>query len=340
MPDSPQTAMAREIGETPAAAERLLASGGAISNIADRIRRFAPRCVVFCGRGSSGHAGVYLRYLWETRLGVLTASAAPSTFTVYGTRPDMDGVLWVVISQSGASPDLVTATEAARTQGALTLAIVNDASSPLAAASELVLPIDAGPEKSVAATKTVALSMMAGALLAAQLADDNALSTALRRLPARLSAALGYRWPDWGDALIPAPAAFVAGRGYALGPAREIALKLTETLCLPGLGFSTAELRHGPRAAVTAATPVLILRQSDETAPATEELIADLRATEVDLFVVGGVVGTLPWGNDDHPACDPIAMLLPAYAAIEAAARQQGLDPDKPPHLSKVTRTL
>jgi glucosamine--fructose-6-phosphate aminotransferase (isomerizing) len=296
--------------------------------------------VVFCGRGSSGHASVYLRYLWETRLGVLTASAAPSIFSVYGARPQMDGVLWVVISQSGASPDLVTATQTARAQGALTLAIVNDAASPVAEASELVLPICAGPEKAVAATKTVVLSMMAGALVVARLGGDDALAEALRRLPERLDAALECRWSAWGDALLCAPAAFVAGRGYALGPAREIALKLTETLCLPGLGFSTAELRHGPRAAISAATPVLILRQADETAAATDELAADLNAAGTNLFVAGGPAGTLPWLADDHPACDAIAALLPAYCAIEAAARRRGLNPDNPPHLSKVTRTL
>ena len=186
MPDHRQSAMALEIAQTPAAAEHLVGRADLMSSLADHIDRVKPRCVVFCGRGSSGHACVYLRALWETRMGVLTASAAPSTFTVYGVRPDMTGVLWVVISQSGASPDLVTATEVARAQGALTLAIVNNAASPVAEASELVLPIEAGPEKAVAATKTVALSMIAGALLVARLSRDDALSDALGRLPERL----------------------------------------------------------------------------------------------------------------------------------------------------------
>jgi glucosamine--fructose-6-phosphate aminotransferase (isomerizing) len=111
-------------------------------------------------------------------------------------------------------------------------------------------------------------------------------------------------------------------------------------LRLPALGFSAAELRHGPRAAVTPSTPVLILRQGDETAGSADDLARDLREAGERVFVAGGPDGNLPWLPDDHPACDPIAMLLPAYRAIEAAARSRGLDPDNPPHLSKVTRTL
>src|ERR1041385_8784107 len=227
-----QTAMVAEIAEIPAAAERLLSRSSVIADIAQRIAGFAPRLVVLCGRGSSGHVGVYFRYLFETRLGILASAAAPSVFTAYGAQPQMAGALFIVISQSGRSPDLVTATEVARRQGALTLAIVNDANSPAAAASELVLPIEAGPERAVAATKTVALSMAAGAQLTAALAHDQDLQNALRRLPERFGAALRCDWYQWKDALGTASAAFTAGRGYAFGPIREIALKLTETLRL------------------------------------------------------------------------------------------------------------
>jgi glucosamine--fructose-6-phosphate aminotransferase (isomerizing) len=192
----------------------------------------------------------------------------------------------------------------------------------------------------VAATKTVALSMMAGARLVAALARDENLSEALQRLPSRFRAALACDWHDWQEALIHAPAAFTAGRGYSFGPAREIALKLTETLRVPALGFSSAELRHGPRAAVNPSTPVLIFRQNDDTAESTEALARNLSEAGEAVFCAGGPHGNLPWIGDDDPICDPIAMLLPAYRAIEAAARARGLDPDNPPHLTKVTRTL
>lgn len=334
------TAMAREIAEIPAAAARLLGSSEEIGAIIDRIRAFRPRAVVVCGRGSSGNVGVYLRYLIETQMQLLVSSAAPSIVTAYRRIPDMRGALFVLISQSGRSPDLVSTTEVARSAGALTLAIVNDDRSPAAEAADLVLPIGAGPEHAIAATKTVALSMIAGAQVVAGITQDSGLRDGLQRLPDRLQLALGCDWSAWGNSLVSAPAAFVAARGYGLGSSREIALKVAETLRLPALGYSAAELRHGPRAAITPETPVLVLRQNDESAPGVDLLVHDLREADETVFLAGGPEGSLPWIGDDHPACDPIAMLLPAYKAIEAAARQRGLDPDRPEHLSKVTHTL
>ena len=338
----PQTgsAMARETAEIPAAAERLLARTDVFAAIAERIEQAKPRIVVFCGRGSSGHVGVYLRYLFEARLGLLASAAAPSVVTAYQRPPDMRDALFVVVSQSGRSPDLVTATQVARKSGALTLAIVNDENSPAAAASELVLPIGAGTEHSVAATKTVVLSMIAGAQLVAALARDDDLNDGLQHLPLRLSGALACDWSAWADSAADAPAAFVVGRGYGLGCVREIALKVAEILRVPALGYSAAELRHGPRASITPATPVLVLRQNDQAAAAVDDLVRDLDDAGEKVFTAGGAAGTLPWIGDGHPVCDPVLMLIPAYRAIEAAARRRGFDPDNPPHLSKVTRTL
>src|SRR5262245_29663263 len=218
------SAMAREIAEVPAAAERLLARNDLFKAIAERIERARPRIVVFCGRGSSGHVGVYLRYLFEARLGLLASAAAPSVVTAYQRPPELRDALFVVVSQSGRSPDLITATQVARKFGALTLAIVNDENSPAAAASELVLPIGAGSEQSVAATKTVALSMIAGAKLVAALARDEDLSGGLRNLPKRMAVAFDCDWSPWAVRTAGAAAAFVVGRGYGLGCVREIAL--------------------------------------------------------------------------------------------------------------------
>jgi glucosamine--fructose-6-phosphate aminotransferase (isomerizing) len=334
------SAMARETAEIPAATERLLARADLFAAIAGRIEQAKPRIVVFCGRGSSGHAGVYLRYLFEARLGLLASAAAPSVVTAYRRLPDMRGALFVVISQSGRSPDLVTATEVARKSGALTLAIVNDEHSPAAIASELVLPIGAGAEHAVAATKTVVLSMIAGARLVAALGRDDDLDDGLRDLTRRLSSALACDWSAWADSAAGAAVSFVVGRGYGLGCVREIALKVSEILRVPALGYSAAELRHGPRASVTAATPMLVLRQNDEAATAIDDLVRDLQGSGERLFVAGGAAQTLPWIGDGHPVFDPVVMLVPAYLAIEAAARKRGFDPDNPPHLSKVTRTL
>jgi len=334
------SAMASETAEIPAAAKRLLARSDVFAAIAKRVERAKPRIIIFCGRGSSGHVGVYLRYLFETRLGMLASAAAPSVVTAYQRPPEMRDALFVVVSQSGRSPDLVNATQVARKFGALTLAVVNDVESPVAVASELVLPIGAGTERAIAATKTVALSMIAGAQLVAALARDERLNEELQLLPARLTLALACDWSAWADTAARAAAAFVVGRGYGLGCVREIALKVAEILRVPALGYSAAELRHGPRASITPATPVLVLRQNDEAAAAVDELIRDLDDTGERVFTAGGVTGTLPWIGDGHPICDPVLMLIPAYRAIEAAACRRGFDPDNPPYLSKVTRTL
>ena len=334
------SAMKRETAEIPAAAERLVARSEVFAPIVERIEQAKPRIIVFCGRGSSGHIGVYLRYLFEARLGLLGSAAAPSVVTAYQRPPDMRGALFVVVSQSGRSPDLVDATQMARKFGALTLAIVNDENSPAAAASELVLPIGAGAEHAVAATKTVALSMIAGAQLVATLARDDDLNDSLRHLPLRLSGALACDWSAWADCAANAPAAFVVGRGYGLGCVREIALKVAEILRVPALGYSAAELRHGPRASISPTTPVLVLRQNDQAAATVDDLVRDLDDAGERVFTAGGAAGRLPWIGDGHPVCDPVLMLIPAYRAIEAAARRRGFDPDNPPYLSKVTCTL
>jgi glucosamine--fructose-6-phosphate aminotransferase (isomerizing) len=334
------SAMAHETAEIPAAAERLLSRPDAFAAIVERIEQVKPRIVVFCGRGSSGHVGVYLRYLFEVRLGLLASAAAPSVVTAYQRPLELRDALFVVISQSGRSPDLVNATQVARKFGALTLAIVNDENSPAAASAELVLPIGAGTECAIAATKTVALSMIAGARLVAALGRDDDLNEGLRHLPIRLSAALACDWSAWADSAAGATATFVVGRGYGLGCVREIALKVAEILRVPALGYSAAELRHGPRASISPTTPVLVLRQNDQAAIAVDELVRDLNDAGERVFTAGGAACTLPWIGDGHPVCDPVLMLIPAYRAIEAAARRRGFDPDNPPYLSKVTRTL
>jgi glutamine---fructose-6-phosphate transaminase (isomerizing) len=115
---------------------------------------------------------------------------------------------------------------------------------------------------------------------------------------------------------------------------------VAEILRVPALGYSAAELMHGPRASITPATPVLVLRQNDQAAAAVDDLVRDLADAGDTVFAAGGAGGTLPWIGDGHPICDPLVMLVPAYRAIEAADRRRGFDPDNPPHLSKVTRTL
>lgn len=332
--------MAREIREIPAATERVLADHDLVAAVASRVRHANPRVVVISGRGSSGNAGTLLRYLFEARAGLLVSTSAPSVLTTYGQSIDMRHALFIVISQSGRSPDLVAGVRSARKNGALTIAIVNDVTSPAALACELTLPIGVGLERSVAATKSVVLSMVIGAQLVASLTSDHVLSEKINQLPQRFADALTCDWSVWSGSLAAAPAAFVIGRGFGLGPAREIALKVVETMRLPTLSYSAAEVRHGPLACAGAETPLLVLRQNDGSSAMIDALIADLRSRKLNVFTVGGPGGTLPWIGNHDPICDAITMLLPAYAVIEQAARDRGFDPDNPPNLTKITETL
>jgi glucosamine--fructose-6-phosphate aminotransferase (isomerizing) len=334
------SAMANEIGESADTVAKIVRNRAATRDVAQRIRiGLAPVCVV-CGRGSSGHAGVFLRYLVETRLRLPVSASAPSVITAFRTPLMLRDALFIVISQSGRSPDLVAATRSARAAGARTVAIVNATSSPVADEAEFVVAIEAGQEHSVAATKTVVGSMAAGAGLVAELAEDRALRSAIDSLPERLRRAFALDWSTIGDDLTEASAVFVAARGLGLGSAREIALKLSEILRLPSIGLSAAELQHGPRAALSSRTPVLLMRLGDETAAAVDALAKELREQHIALHLCGGPHGSLPWLAEDDPATDPITMLIPAYRMIEQTARACGFDPDRPPRLNKITETF
>lgn len=340
MPGSASSAMAQEIGESADVVSQLVDNRAAIAEVARHLDVASAPLAVLCGRGSSGHAGVFLRYLVETRLHLPVSASAPSVITAFRKPLSLHNALFIVISQSGRSPDLVAATESARASGARTVAIVNVVSSPVAKAAEFVIPIGAGPEHSVAATKTVIGSMAAGAELIAALAEDKPLSSALERLPERLQRAQALDWREVSEDLARASAVFVASRGLGLGSAREVALKLAEVLRLPAFGFSAAELRHGPRAALSSKTPVIMMRLMDETAGTVDALATELRQGGISVHLCGGPQSTLPWLGDDDPATDAITMLVPAYRMIENIARAWNFDPDRPPQLTKVTETF
>ncbi len=334
------SAMANEIRESVAVVDRLVGNFSRLGDITAHISiSSVPFCIV-CGRGSSGNVGVFLRYLIETQLGIPVSFSAPSVITAFRSPLKLRDALFVVISQSGRSPDLVEATRSARAAGARTIAIVNAPSSPVSDVAEFVIPIDAGVEHSVAATKTVIGCMAAGAALIAELAGNVPLRAAVERLPGRLARALALDWSLAAGDLAGASAVYVAGRGLALGSAREIALKLSETLRLPSIGVSVAELQHGPRAALSSRTPIIVLRLRDETAAMIDAISAELRAQNMKVHLAGGPLGSLPWLSEDDPATDAITMLVPAYQMIEQTALSMGFDPDRPPRLSKVTETL
>ena len=198
----------------------------------------------------------------------------------------------------------------------------------------------AGLERSVAATKSVVLSMVTSVQLVASLTSDDELNEKIKRLPQRFSDALACDWSLWSSSLAAARAAFVVGRGFGLGPAREIGLKVAETMRLPTLSYSAAEVMHGPLACASAEIPFLVLRQNGGSSAMVDALIAELRVRKLNVFSAGDPTGVLPWIGNDDPICDAITMLLRAYATIEQAARARGFDPDNPPNLSKITETM
>ncbi|MDQ8756924.1 SIS domain-containing protein [Sphingosinicella sp. LHD-64] len=338
MIDPAKTRMWTEACEAHVAvATQLAANRDAVAALADRLRDDPPRAVMTCARGSSDHAATFAKYLIETRLGIPTASAAPSVASVYGAPSAAEGMLCIAISQSGRSPDLIATVEAAKRGGALAVALVNDPGSPLAAAADHVLPLHAAPETSVAATKSFIASLAAVASLAAAWAGDESLDEALSATPNLLARAWDCDWAPLTDRLAGARGLYVIGRGLGLGVAQEAALKLKETCGLHAEAFSAAELRHGPMALVGPDLPLLVFRQSDETEESVDELICDVAARGAEVFVTG--TDALPSVRHD-PVLEPMLQIQSFYRAAVTLSVRRGFDPDHPPHLAKVTETV
>lgn len=338
MIDPTQTRMfveAREAGTAVAA--QLAANRDAIAAIADTLRRDPRRAVMTCARGSSDHAATFAKYLIETRLGLPTASAAPSVASVYGAASSAEGMLCLAISQSGRSPDLIASVEAAKRGGALAVALVNDTESPLAATADFVLPLHAAPETSIAATKSFIASLAALTALVAAWDESDDLARALAGTPALLARAWEADWSPLIARLTRARGLYVIGRGLGLGIAQEAALKLKETCGLHAEAFSAAELRHGPMALVGPDLPLLVFRQSDETEESVDALVRDVAARGADVFVTG--TDALP-SVAHHPVLEPMLQIQSFYRAAVTLSAARGFDPDHPPHLAKVTETV
>lgn len=323
-------------------AVRRQAASEALGEAVERIRALRPRAVVTLARGSSDHAATYAKYLIETRLGLLVSSASPSVSSVYRGAAADAATLCLAISQSGGSPDLVATATALQAKGATVLALVNAPDSPLAAAADVELPLLAGPERSVAATKSYIASLATVARLVATLTDDAELADGVAALPVLLEAAWRSDWTPLVDALRDARGLYVIGRGYGLGIAQEAALKFKETCGLHAEAFSAAEVRHGPMALVGPDLPLLVFRQGDETGEGVDALVAEAVVRGATVLVADGAVPgavALPCPSA-HPAIEPILQVQAFYRAVEALARSRGFDPDRPPHLHKVTETL
>ncbi|HZZ94323.1 MAG TPA: SIS domain-containing protein [Usitatibacter sp.] len=341
--DPSGTLMHREAAQAGAVVRtQLERNRDAVKRLGAELRAMAPRAVVTCARGSSDHAATYGKYLIETRLGVLTASAAPSVTSVYKAPQDLRECLFVAISQSGGSPDILAAVEGARRDGARVLALVNEEDSPVARAAHHCLPLCAGPEESVAATKSHIASLAALAHMVASWADDAPLLEALPLAPGLLERAWALPWERAVDRLRDANHLFVIARGLGLGIAQEAALKCKEACGLHAESFSAAEVRHGPQALLSGDFPALVLSQDDAAREGIEACARELAARGVPLLVAGVQI---PGAQElptlaAHPALQPLLLVQSFYRLANALAVARGHDPDRPPHLRKVTRTL
>lgn len=339
-----QSHMAREVAEIPEAARRFLdLASGTTRRAAEAMRAVDPDVLVSVARGSSDHAATYLKYAVELQAGVPVASVGPSVASIYRRPLRLQGAACLGISQSGQSPDIVEMMRAAAEGGALTVAITNHADSPMARASAHCLALQAGAERSVAATKTFVTSVLAGLALIAEWQEDGCLRAAVARLPEVFAQALTMDWSPLAARLARAQSLYVLGRGPAFAIANEAALKFKETCGLHAESFSAAEVLHGPSAIVQAQFPVLALGVEDAALPRVAETAERLAAQGADVFLTGAEAAgatRLPSLPDLHPLCAPLVLAVSFYAFIEGLARRRGFDPDVPPHLRKVTETV
>ena len=351
MVDNPEARgqlMAAEIAEQPEALARLLTADriASVAEIVDTIRERAPRFVLLAARGTSDHAAQYAKYLVEVSLGLPAGLASPSTMTAYGARPDLSDVLLLTVSQSGGSSDLVETVRTARAGGATTLAVTNDLNSEVAHQAELNLDILAGPERSVAATKSYSAQLLALWLIVELLRGGDAsaaagIPQAARELVERRDevAILASRY-RFTDRLV------TTGRGYSYPTAREAALKLMETAYVAAHSFSGADLLHGPLAMIDHDHPVLAIVPDGLGAEAMKPVLERLAERGADVAVFGGDqsvgLGTVGFHvrspgitEELHPIIDIIPLQL---LALEMSLAR-GFDPDSPRGLSKVTQT-
>ena len=338
-----------ELREQPAVLKRLLEAGRARTEaVAARIRERSLRFGVLAARGSSDNAARYGQYLLGIQNGFLAALATPSVFTYYGARPSLADALVVGISQSGQSPDIVEVVREGRRQGALTLAITNEAASPLAQAAELVLELEAGTERSVAATKTYTAQLMVLAMLSAAWRGEAQAWAELEALPGQLADTLEANQATAGIAERQREHSrlVVLGRGYNLSTAFEITLKVKETSGVMAHGYSSADFLHGPKAILDRTLPVMVVSPGrvfddlDSIAALAREQGAPLIAVSdrPDVLAAADVALRLPAGVPEW--LSPMVAVVPGQLWALGFSLARGLHPDAPRGLTKVTHTL
>lgn len=329
------TIMAREAAQTPLVIQaQLEANSEMCHQVASQLQAIDPRMIMIIGRGSSDHAGVFAKYLYEVELGIPVCAAAPSVSGVYQKSLQLDQTVAFIISQSGRSPDILKQAEMAKQSGAFTIAFVNDESSPLAALVDAVIPLRAGPEKAVAATKSYLATLSALLQLCAYWANNASLCEALETLPEGLQSAIDAPRQLVAERFDGVRNAVVLGRGFGYAVGREVALKLKEVLSIHAEAFSSAEFIHGPVTLVEGHLHIIDLQVQDESWPYHQDIIQDVTHRGAEMQSIHSVALAI------HPRLQPLLVLQRFYLDIEAIAVEMGLNPDEPPGLNKVTKTV
>lgn len=338
------TDMRTELEAIPDAVQRLLdISDAAASKAAAAMQSRDIRLIATIARGSSDHAATYLKYAIELTAKVPVASIGPSVSSIYGITLDLEDCASLSVSQSGGSPDIEQMTRSAKSGGALTIAITNIGDSPLAKASAHTIALQAGPERSVAATKTFVTSIVAGLLLLGFWQNDEKLLNALAQLPDLAAKATVLNWDALGTRMLQEDSLLVLGRGPSLAIASEVALKFKETCQIHAEAFSSAEVLHGPVAIVGSDYPILALAARDASEQSVVSVANRLAQEGADVFATSANADRcerLPVIASGHPLTDPLLLIISFYSFIEKFSRQRGLDPDVPRNLRKVTKTV
>ncbi|MBC3884384.1 SIS domain-containing protein [Undibacterium griseum] len=323
-------------------AEQLTQERERYAELGAHLRDHPPSSVLTVARGSSDHAANYAAYLIMARLGRIVASLPMSLVTLNKAPLLAKDALAIAISQSGQSPDVVEPISYFRAGGATTVALVNDAASPLANAAEWTMPLHAGPELSVAATKSFITSLVAGARLAGHWQNDAAFLSAIEQLPEALHAATQLDWSAALDVLVPAQRIMVVGRGISFPVALESALKFKETSVIQAEAFSGAEIKHGPMALIHDGYPLLIFATRGPAQEGLIKLAEEMRGRGANVLLaapdnIRERNLTLPVAGT--PDLDPITAIQAFYVMAAQLSVARGLNPDQPRHLSKVTKT-
>jgi glucosamine--fructose-6-phosphate aminotransferase (isomerizing) len=323
-----------------------------LQELCARLSCYPPPFAQTIARGSSDHAATFAKYLLETHFGLVTASAAPSVVTLYNTNLKLKNSLVIALSQSGQSPDIAEMLINAREAGAITVALVNQVNSPLGDAAEYVIPLWAGTEHAVAATKSYIATLGALIQWMSLLTQDPKLQAALQALPNALIEASKM---DWSQALPEyqnQKNTFVVGRGFGFPIAQEAALKFKETAQIHAEAFSGAEILHGPFALVQPNFPLLMFGQRDASLPGIVDLAKRVKTlgakvmlavpehADNEKYLQDNVASVLlPLPKPLHPVCDPLMGIQAFYMMMARLAGARGYNPDAPMNLSKVTKT-